>query len=327
MSDPSRHPLRKVLAGTDFSVVAEAAVEQAARLAAAAGAELRLVHAQSYAEAAEAAAAQEPATLEAMRAQALRQLEQGAAELRRRGLVVSTCVEHGQPSAVLLAEAAAWGADLLVAGTRGLGGVRRLLLGSTARLLAERAACPVLVVHGPTPERRTAHRRVLVATDFSADAQGAVRRAAELLGLSGHDTVVLTHAVHAPAMVGSATAPFDSAEVHALVRHEAEVELDREAEALRAAGLEVKVQLLDGVPPETLVREARDLDADFVVIGSSGRTGLSRLLLGSTAERVLQLAPCPVLVVPSRGLAIAAPAERERELDVPVPVGAADEQC
>ena len=325
MSDPSRHPLRRILAATDFSVVAEAAVEQAARLAAAAGAELRLVHAESYAEAAQTAAALEPATMEALRAQALRQLEQSAAELRRRGLVVTTFVEHGQPSVVLLGEAAAWGADLLVAGTRGLGGVRRLLLGSTARLLAERAACPVLIVHGPTPERHDTRRRVLVATDFSADARGAVRRAVELLGLGSHDTVVLTHALHAPAMVGSATAPFDLAEVQTLVRHEARAELDREADGLRAAGLEVKVQLLDGVPPETLVDAARDLDADFVVVGTRGRTGLSRLLLGSTAERVLQLASCPVLVVPSRALAVTSLAERE--LDVPVPVGAADEEC
>jgi nucleotide-binding universal stress UspA family protein len=184
MSDTTRHPLRKILVGTDFSLVAEAAVEQAARLAAASGAELRLIHAESYAEAAAAAAALQPATLEAMRAHALRQLENRAQELRRRGLAVSTFIEHGQPSVVLLSAGAAWGADLLVVGTRGLGGLQRLLLGSTARRVVERATCPVLAVHHAVPEGRGPRRRVLVATDFSADARGAARRAIEILGLT-----------------------------------------------------------------------------------------------------------------------------------------------
>ena len=324
MSEIPRHPLRKILAGTDFSLVAEAAVEQAASLAAAAGAELRLVHAESYAEASEAAVALQPATLEAMRAHALRQLENRAGELRRGGLAVTTVVEHGQPSVVLLSEAANWGADLLVVGTRGLGGLRGLLLGSTARRVVERAACPVLAVHGPLAGSRGARRRVLVATDFSDDAKGAVRCAARLLGLSGRDTVVLTHALHAPAMVSLASAPFDSAELQVVMRHEAQVALDREAEALGAAGLEVKAQLLDGFPPQVLVRAARDLDADLVVMGTRGRTGLSHLLLGSTAERVMQLAACPVLVVPTRALAALS---SEREAEAPVGVGALDELC
>jgi universal stress protein A len=69
------------------------------------------------------------------------------------------------------------------------------------------------------------------------------------------------------------------------------------AEQMRANGLHAEAILRHGNPYEEIVNAAREIGVDLIVIGSHGYTGLGRLLLGSTADRVLQYAPCPVLVV------------------------------
>ena len=68
----------------------------------------------------------------------------------------------------------------------------------------------------------------------------------------------------------------------------------------RKAGVRVTTILLDGAPHEQIPRAVRRTRADLLVIGTHGRTGLTKVLLGSVAERVLRLAPCPVLTVRSR---------------------------
>jgi universal stress protein A len=67
-------------------------------------------------------------------------------------------------------------------------------------------------------------------------------------------------------------------------------------------GIKVKAYLRVGYPFEEIVLMANDPQVDLVLIGSHGRSGIKRLLLGSTAERVVQHAPCPVLVVKERSL-------------------------
>ncbi|HWE35989.1 MAG TPA: universal stress protein [Isosphaeraceae bacterium] len=76
-----------------------------------------------------------------------------------------------------------------------------------------------------------------------------------------------------------------------------------------SATVEVEYRLREGEPAEEAVRQAKGLGCDLIVVGSHGRTGLDRLLLGSVAEAVLRHAPCPVLVVKSpAGAAAPAPA-------------------
>lgn len=299
--------LRRVLAATDFSPAAEVAVQHAAGIAARAGAELRLLHAVG---ARATLAAPEPAPPLMVsdpeeRASAARLLEEQAAPLRARGIAVSQVVAFGNPAQAIHAETMAWGADLVVVGTRGHSGWRHLLLGSTAEQVVENADCPVLTVHAADAPHERETRRILVATDFSASACEATRRAASLLGLSERDTVVLAHAMREPAAVApSAVAPYTGSELHALVRSASMTELTREAQSLSCCrGLAPRVELLDGYPPVALAAAARELDADLIVAGTRGVSSLAQLLLGSTAERLMQRAPCPVLVVPSAPLA------------------------
>ncbi|MEE2679027.1 MAG: universal stress protein, partial [Myxococcota bacterium] len=73
--------------------------------------------------------------------------------------------------------------------------------------------------------------------------------------------------------------------------------LGRYAERVQARGTAVETVVREGYPATVIVDEVDNLDADLVVIGTHGHTGLKHLLLGSIAERVVQQAPCPVLTV------------------------------
>jgi nucleotide-binding universal stress UspA family protein len=83
----------------------------------------------------------------------------------------------------------------------------------------------------------------------------------------------------------------------ASVKSEAEQNLNRYAEPLRAKGLTVEVIVREGYPATVIEEEAVELEADLIVIGTRGLSGLKHLLLGSIAERVVQKSPCPVLTV------------------------------
>jgi nucleotide-binding universal stress UspA family protein len=80
-----------------------------------------------------------------------------------------------------------------------------------------------------------------------------------------------------------------------------------EEEAARIAGRQVRSTVTPGSPADEIVRFARERATDVVVLGSHGRAGLARLLLGSVAERVVREAPCPVLVIRRRETARSAP--------------------
>ena len=85
----------------------------------------------------------------------------------------------------------------------------------------------------------------------------------------------------------------------ASVRSEAEEQLAEHAAPLRARGLAVDTAVCEGYAATVIVEEAARRDADLIVIGTHGLSGLKHLLLGSIAERVVQKAPCPVLTVKS----------------------------
>ncbi|HET7341985.1 MAG TPA: universal stress protein [Methylomirabilota bacterium] len=84
--------------------------------------------------------------------------------------------------------------------------------------------------------------------------------------------------------------------------------LDQRVAAAQARGLDAHPLLKTGVAAETIADTAAEKGADLLVIGTHGRTGLTRLVIGSVAERVLRLAPCPVLIVKPRAAAASAAA-------------------
>lgn len=139
--------------------------------------------------------------------------------------------------------------------------------------------------------------RILVAVDFSPASEEAWLHARRLAALSDAE-LVLAHIVpEAPRFIGGPQPRARFAEIQAALRRWGEDRLEGWVAAARAEGRRVRIVVRVGLPYEEIVAVARDERADLLVIGTRGRTGAPRALLGSVAERVVRLAPCPVLSV------------------------------
>jgi nucleotide-binding universal stress UspA family protein len=144
-------------------------------------------------------------------------------------------------------------------------------------------------------------RRILHATDFSSASRPAFARAIAL-ARQNRAPLSIAHALPPPAMIvgdGFAT-PQTYEVIDRSARQHARKQLTALVARARRAGVRATALLLDGAPHEQVPRAARRTRADLIVIGTHGRSGLSKVLLGSVAERVVRFAPCPVLTVRSR---------------------------
>jgi nucleotide-binding universal stress UspA family protein len=140
---------------------------------------------------------------------------------------------------------------------------------------------------------------VLIATDGSQLSIEAARRGVALLGQPAAVTLltVLTEVPgdDAGGFEGSVYSPEEQRKLWEAEQQEASAELARTAAALTGREVEQRSEL--GDVATTICRVAEELPADVIVMGSHGRTGLKRMLLGSVSEHVVRHAPCSVLVV------------------------------
>jgi nucleotide-binding universal stress UspA family protein len=189
--------------------------------------------------------------------------------------------------------------DLIVLGTHGRRGPGRLFLGSVAEEVVRRAPCPVVTVRereGAAPAGRI--ERLLVPVDFSDPSREALRVARDLaVRLRGR--LDLLHVVEQVVLPGFYIpgAPGVFPQNLEALQGSAEAELRREAEALGEPRVPVSTRVLTAAPAYGIVEQAESLGSDLIVMATRGLAGVERLLLGSTAERVVRMAPCPVLTV------------------------------
>jgi len=142
-------------------------------------------------------------------------------------------------------------------------------------------------------------RRIVVATDLSRASVPAEKVAAELAQVQ-HTEVVLLHCV----VPLEATSLLTATEVTSFLEEQeraVEAAIARRVLQLGKRNVRIKSLVVTASAAPGIVDTARKLSADLIVVGTHGRTGLSRLMIGSVAERVVRTAPCPVLTVPSPG--------------------------
>lgn len=297
MPEPVR-PIRHVVAATDFSEAAAVGLAWAARIARTHGARLTLVHAVAPPMPVADFAAPPLHVDQELRDSAQKRLEQSLEEATLDGVDAEAALRDGTPSQAVNELAREVHADLVVVGTRGLTGFRHLLLGSTAERIVQKCPAPVLSVHPEDGEPDDPPRTILVPTDFSEDADAALRAAQRTLSEAGPETrVLLLHVFHIPAeyrSYGPSGSFFEFTEELGETLRERIEEL---AKPFRDQGLTVDPIVAEGIPAEVIVRIAEEWDVDLIAMGTHGRSGLAHLLLGSTAERVVQHADCPVLTV------------------------------
>ena len=208
-------------------------------------------------------------------------------------------VETGKPYVEIVRAAEAEEADVLVVGARGSSGLQRVVLGSVAEQVLRHAHCPVLVAH-PLPTTATTAGKVLAASDLSDPGFGALAAAAAEARTRGGKLLALHVLEVWTPLLGVDGVSLPASTLSALV--EQEQVLKKEAEEKMAAVLarlnvQAEVRVMQGTPAPTILEQATESGAELLVLGTHGRTGLKRLLLGSVAERVLRAAHLPVLVV------------------------------
>ena len=204
-------------------------------------------------------------------------------------------IDDGTPQALILSLAEEWHADLIIVGSKGQTGAGDLLLGSVADSIIRHAHCPVLVVRAGNQTQR-----IVAGTDFSDSALPALRAAASEAERTGAKLTV----VHSLDLVWSAASypvmafggmPFNiSTEEISKLNVEATQRIEAALKKLNSTGEAV---VTTGAAGTAILQIAAERAADLIVVGTVGRTGLRRALLGSVAEMVVERAECSVMIV------------------------------
>lgn len=310
---PAALPLRHLLVPFDFSDGARQTVAAAVALARPARARLTLLYVL-------------PVTLPAnighvsvvldngkLLAHAREQLTTFAHSAIPAEIPVDIQVAEGGPYHEINATARALGTDLIVIGTRGLSGVKHLVLGSTAERVVRHAPCPVLTWHvsatatapstpstpsapsAPSAPPAAAFQHLLVPVDFSPANDEALRHAVRFATTFGSQ-ITLLHVIEPP--------PYPEWGYAHLTRRdealklEARKKLDTLVTDLHCQGCRVNpARITTGDADTQIARVADELHPDLIILATHGHSALTQMFLGGTTERVVRHAPGPVLVV------------------------------
>lgn len=293
--------LHRLLFATDFSPGASRAQEYALFLARTYGAELLVLHVWERYPTLAADAYADPFLLEPVRAEVAGFLDELTERLKQAGARAASAHAIGIASEEILKHAQEQAVELIVVGTQGRTGLEHVLLGSTAERVVKGAPCPVLTVRSVSP-RTVSHaptpfRRMVVPLDFSDCSLDALEFAIQV-ARGFESSMTLLHVLEwAWLRLHFTIAELAEGESP---RREFESCLARYAEVIRAEGLAADTMIHGGgAPADFIVETAHRTKADLIVMGTHGRRGLSRTLMGSVAEGVLRRASCPVLTVKS----------------------------
>ena len=205
----------------------------------------------------------------------------------------------GDPTAVIVRQAGRTRADLIVMGWRGHGVMRRLLVGSVSRGVVRHAPCSVMVVRRASRQLR----RIVVGYDGSPNAGRAIEYVARFAPDDARVVVVMAVTMmQAPprTLVSSAVKGTIAEEVsraNTRRKRAARRALENAIKGLRLAGWKVNLVITEKAPLDALLDAGVAAEADLLVVGATGATGLRGLLIGSVAQGALDRSQMPVLIV------------------------------
>jgi nucleotide-binding universal stress UspA family protein len=292
-------PISRILCPIDFSEGSRHALAQAAAVARAYSAGLTVMHAFVNRPAMDLP----PLMLAEVDRQRLIEDMQRFADTVAPGLRPDCRVEDGVSAWEAILDAVDdLGPDLLVMGTHGRSGFRRLFLGSVTEKVVRTAPCPTLVVPprvaDGVSETPAQFRRVLCAVDLSDSSLAALARAFELAQQDAARLLVV-YVAEMPSVIPEVPPAVD---LSAMATRAAE-EARRRLQALIPAGARpyctIETPIVCARPRSEIVRLAARRRADLIVMGVHGRGVMDLIVFGSTMHHVLRAAPCPVLVVHS----------------------------
>ncbi|MFN3567809.1 MAG: universal stress protein [Caldimicrobium sp.] len=207
------------------------------------------------------------------------------------GISVNLLLEEGDPSNKIVDMVYAKDIGLLVMGKSGKGGFEKALLGSTASRVIGLSPVDVLII---PKNSKLNFKKILVPVDGSKYSEEAVQRAIDFATYF-KSSITLLSVVEIPIEFYETFAEISKVVEH--IKLEMEEFLRKMKMKFTEKNLEVKSILLEGIIKEKILDVAKEEEADLIIMGSHGKTGLKRLLMGSTTEKVLNLWDKPVLVV------------------------------
>jgi nucleotide-binding universal stress UspA family protein len=231
---------------------------------------------------------------QALRAGAERQLQEFAEKHTREGILPHCSVRDGAVTELVLEFAEAQAVNLIVMGTHGLRGIDRLTLGSVTEKVLRKARCPVLAVRKPAhdfvtpgegPDPVHLHR-ILYCTDFSDYSEQAFDHAISLAAEYKAELTLL-HVLEGIA---------DSADIENEIAKVIE-SLEKRISPETRKKCTTKAVVRIGKAYQQILELAMESQTDLIIMGVRGRHALDLAVFGSTTYRVVQLGPCPVLVV------------------------------
>jgi nucleotide-binding universal stress UspA family protein len=206
---------------------------------------------------------------------------------------VESYVCEGEPPDVLVEIARGKKADLIALGTYGRKGLKRLLMGSVTSQVIVNAPCDVLVVKRPCSECTGNYQSLLVPYDGSEFSKKALTRAAGMTKTDGGQVTVLYVIPRYEEMMEF----FRSGSIKKSLRAQADKILGEAAAITSKLGISIRTEVREGHASDEIVATAQKLENDLIAMGTYGWKGVNSAIMGSTTNRVISHASCPVLVV------------------------------
>jgi nucleotide-binding universal stress UspA family protein len=207
---------------------------------------------------------------------------------KQSGALIKTVCEEGEAYKAIIDLADAENAELVIMGRRGLTRLERALVGSVTARVIGHSQRDVLVV---PKEAEIGWKKILVAIDGSKYSKAAISRAIDFASAYGGELIILS-IVDLPAeFYGEAPDAVED------LVNKAKSYVENASKQASKEGVESKTLVREGETYRMILDVAEDLGVNAIVMGSHGRTGLKRLLMGSVTEKVIGYSHCPVLVV------------------------------
>lgn len=296
--------VKKILVSVDFSSDADAAFQQAIWLARKCHASMVLahtrrdlrhaMHSSSYEARLDFLYGKGDLLQEELRKFSNLKLQQMVTKAGAQDLDIRFETLLGEPFVQLTHAVQAQGYDLVFAGTRGLSAWQQIFVGSTAKKLIRSCPADVWIVKSPIPVEP---KVVLAATDFSDVSLKAVTKALHVAQLAGA-TFHLLHVIDSGDIPeGQTSTILRGGPLEKEILSDAKKRLESMMEPFKTARVPIQIHVGWGAPWQVIVEMAKSLDASLIVLGTVGRSGISSLLLGNTAETVLNHCECSVLTI------------------------------
>ncbi len=206
---------------------------------------------------------------------------------------VESLVCEGEPPEVIVDVAQGKKADLIALGTYGRKGLKRLVMGSVTSQVVLNAPCDVLVVKRPCSACTGNYTSILLPFDGSEFSKKALGRALELAKTDNAQLIVLYVIPRYEEMVEF----FRTDSIKKGLYREAEKVIEEAKKVASGLGIAIQSEIREGHADEEIIKAAEKNENDLIVMGSYGWKGVSKAIIGSTAERVISRANCPILIV------------------------------